>query len=193
MSGNGPPFDELVEAGDPERARLLATHELLVAAGAPPELPPSLESAPPEPRSTVIAFPHRRYTAIAAVAIAATVLFGAGYAIGGRDSPEKPVQTIAMTGLAGATATIALLSSDAAGNWPMTLEVSGLPPLPDGGTYTLWLTKDGKLAESCGSFAVAAGTTTVPLNAPYRLRQFDAWVVVRTGSTGPVLLRTGTI
>jgi len=192
VSGAGPPFDELVEAGDPERARLQATHDLLVAAGAPPELPPSLATAPPEPKSTVIAIPRRRSTAIGAVAIAATVLFGAGYAIGGRDSPEKPVQTIAMTGPAGATATIALLASDAAGNWPMTLEVSGLPPLPRGETYTLWLTRNGELAESCGSFTVAAGTAKVPLNAPYRLRQFDDWVVVRTGTAGPILLRTTT-
>jgi hypothetical protein len=182
-----PPFDEIVGADDPERARLQATHDLLVAAGAPPELPPSLEAAPPEPRAGVIAFPHRRYTAIAAVAVAATVLFGAGYVIGGRDSPENPVQTIAMSGPSGATASIALLSRDAAGNWPMTLEVSGLPPLPKDGTYTLWLTRDGKLAESCGAFAVAAGTTTVVLTAPYPLKKFDGWVIVRTGSKETLL------
>ena len=192
MSGNGPAFDDLVEAGDPERARLLATHDLLVAAGAPPELPPSLESAPAEPKSTVIALPRRRYTAITAVAIAAVVLFGVGYAIGGRNSPAPPVETIAMTGPAGATGSIALLAADEAGNWPMRFEVSGLPPLPRGETYTLWLTKDGKLAESCGSFVVAAGTTEVPLNAPYRLRQFDDWVVVRTGTTAPILMRKAT-
>ena len=90
MSDHRPPsFDELVEPGDPDRARLLAAHELLVAAGAPPELPPSLEEAPPEPSGSVIAFPRRRYTAIAAVAVAATVLFGVGYAIGGRNSPRR--------------------------------------------------------------------------------------------------------
>ena len=115
------------------------------------------------------------------------MLFGVGYAIGGRDSPAAPVQTIAMTGPAGATASIALLAKDAAGNWPMTLEVSGLPPLPKGETYTLWLTQDGKLAESCGSFVVAAGTTKVPLNAPYPLKKFDGWVIVRTGTTEPFL------
>jgi hypothetical protein len=192
VSGNGPAFDDLVEAGDPERARLLATHDLLVAAGAPPELPPSLESAPAEPKSTVIALPRRRYTAITAVAVAAVVLFGVGYAIGGRNSPAAPVETIAMTGPAGATGSIALLAADEAGNWPMRFEVSGLPPLPRGETYTLWLTKDGELAESCGSFVVAAGTTKVPLNAPYRLRQFDDWVVVRTGTTAPILMRRAT-
>ena len=55
----------------------------------------------------------------------------------------------------------------------MRLEVSGLPALPTGQSYTLWLTKDGKLAESCGSFVVGDGTTKVPLNAPYKLKQFD--------------------
>jgi hypothetical protein len=39
---------------------------------------------------------------------------------------------------------------------------------------------------------VAAGTTEVPLNAPYRLRQFDDWVVVRTGTTAPILMRKAT-
>lgn len=191
MSGHAPPFDEIVDGADPERLRLRSAHDLLLAAGAPPELPPSLEAPPPEPRAGLITFPRRRYTAIAAVAVAATVLFGVGYAIGGRDSPQKPVRSIAMNGPSGATATIDLLSKDAAGNWPMTLEVSGLAALSDGETYTLWLTRDGKLAESCGAFAVAAGTTTVPLNAPYPLKQFDGWVVVRTGTTQPFLLRTG--
>ena len=90
------------------------------------------------------------------------MLFGVGYAIGDRNSPDEPVQTIAMTGPGGATASIALLPADEAGNWPMRLEVSGLPALPAGKTYTLWLRRDGKLAESCGAFVVAAGTTKVP-------------------------------
>ena len=187
MNGPIPPFDEIVGADDPERGRLRLAHDLLLAAGASPELPPSLEAPPSDPRAGVIVFPRRRYTAIAAVASAATVLFGVGYAIGGRNSPEKPVQTIAMRGPSGATAAIALRSRDAAGNWPMTLEVSGLPALPGSETYTLWLTRDGKLAESCGVFAVAGGTTRVPLNAPYPLKKFDGWVIVRTGSEKPLL------
>lgn len=190
MSRHIPPFDEIVDADDPERTRLKGIHDLLIAASAPPELPPSLVSAPPEPRAGVIAFPRRRSTAIAVAAIAATVLFGAGYAIGGHGNPGQPVQTIAMEGAAGARASIALHARDAAGNWPLTLEVSGLPALPPGGTYTLWLTRNGKLAASCGAFTVAGGTTKVPLNAPYRLKEYDAWVIVRTGTTQPFLLRT---
>jgi hypothetical protein len=190
LSGRIPPFDEIVDADDPERARLASVHELLVAAGPPAELPPSLEFAPPEPRAHTLTFERRRYTTIAAVAIAATVLFAVGYAVGGRNAPPTPVQTLTMKGAAGSvTGSLDLLPKDEAGNWPMTLSVEGLPPLPDGETYTLWLTKDGELAEPCGAFVVAGGKTTVPLNAPYRLKQFDEWVVVRTGTTGPVLLR----
>jgi Anti-sigma-K factor rskA len=190
VSGQTPPFDEIVGADDPERARLRSVHDLLLAAGAPPELPPSLEALPPEPPARVIPLPRRRYTAIVSVAAAAIVLFGIGYAIGGRDSPQKPVRTVAMEGPAGAMASLALLPKDPAGNWPMMLEVSGLAALPEGMTYTLWLTRDGKLAETCGTFAVAAGTTKVPLNAPYPLNEFDGWVVVRTGTMQPFLLTT---
>jgi hypothetical protein len=193
VSEQNPEFAELVADDDPERDRLQAAHELLLAAGAPPELPPQLQEPPPEPRATTLLFPRRRFTAIGAVAAAAAVLFGVGYTIGGRDSLEQPVRTVAMTGQAGATATIDVMARDAAGNWPMTLEISGLPKLPDGETYTLWLTDGGELARSCGEFAVAAGTTKVPLNAPYSLKEFDGWVVVRTDTERPFLLATGTV
>ena len=188
-----PPFDAIVDPDDPDRARLENAHRLLVAAGPLPELPPRLEEAPPEPKARVIAFPRRRYTAIAAVAIAATLLFGIGYAIGGRDNPAEPVQTVAMVGPSGATASIALMAIDRAGNWPMTIEVKGLAPLPHGKTYALWLTKNGKLADPCGTFVVGSGTTEVPLNAPYKLKEYDGWVVVQTGTKAPYLLRTTTV
>ncbi len=180
-------LDDVVAADDPDRPRLQQVHDLLVAAGAPPELPPSLLGAPAAPKSSSITFPRRRYTTIAAVAVAATVLVGIGYTIGGRHGPEKPVKTIAMRGNAGASASIALLAPDKAGNWPMRLEIEGLPALPSGKSYTLWLTNGGRLAASCGSFVVADGTTRVPLNAPYKLGQFDNWVIVRTGTTIPLL------
>jgi hypothetical protein len=98
-----------------------------------------------------------------------------------------------MSGGGGATASINLFSRDEAGNWPMTLRVSGLAPLPEGQTYALWLTVNGKLADPCGTFTVAAGTTQVPLNAPYPLKDYDGWVVVRSGTQAPFLLRTGTV
>ena len=75
-----------------------------------------------------------------------------------------------MCGAGQATAELELFEKDEAGNWPMELRVCGLPA----GRYELWLTRDGKLAEPCGAFAVAAGETTVPLNAPYRLGRSTA-------------------
>ena len=51
----------------------------------------------------------------------------------------------------------------------MELRVSGLEP----GTYELWLTRDGALEAPCGAFVVAEGETTVPLNAPYVLKDFE--------------------
>jgi hypothetical protein len=188
-----PPFDAIVDADDPDRDRLENAHRLLIAAGPLPELPPGLQEAPPEPKARVVPFPKRRYTAIAAVAIAATLLFGIGYAIGGRDTPPKPVQTVAMVGPSGATASIALMAIDRAGNWPMTIEVKGLPPLPRGETYGLWLTRNGKLADPCGTFVVDTGTTEVPLNAPYHLKEYSGWVVVKSGTKGPFLLRTTSV
>ena len=187
MSDIPPSFDDHVAPDDPARARLLAAHELLITAGPPPELPPDLEQPPALPDGMVVPFARRRFTAIGAAAIAAAALFVVGYAVGGRDGPGTTVQTITMKGANDARATIDVLAQDAAGNWPMTLSVSGLPALPRGSTYTLWLTKNGKLSESCGAFVVAGGATEVPLNAPYPLKKFDGWVVVKTGTTEPVL------
>ena len=166
-----------------ERERLERVHALLVGAGPPPELPPALERAPEPPVARVIPFPRRyRYTAFAAAAVAALALFGLGYLAGGAGGKD-PVRTVAMSGAAPASATLAVYEKDAAGNWPMELRVSGL----SAGRYELWLTRGDKLAEPCGVFAVAGGDTTVPLNAPYSLRDFDGWVVVPAGETTPVL------
>ena len=169
-----------------ELERLERVHRLLEQAGPPPELPPSLARPPGSPSARVIPFPRRyRFTAAAAAVIVAAALFGAGYlAAGGPDA--GPVETVAMSGSGGATAELALFAKDEAGNWPMELTVSGLPA----GSYELWLTRDGALAEPCGVFAVAEEETTVPLNAPYALRKFDGWVVVPTGREEPVVLTT---
>ena len=194
MTDRTPSFDELVGADVPaeERDRLRSAHELLLQAGAPPELPPSLEQPPvvEQPKGRLIPLPRRyRYTAIAAAAAAALVIFGIGYAVGGRDAPDAPVQTIAMTGVRGATGSIDLMAKDAAGNWPMILHVRRTASPAAGKTYTLWLTRGKKLVEPCGTF-VSDGSANVPLNAPYRLRTFDGWVVVRTGAKTPRLWTT---
>ena len=178
-------FDDIVgdDLEPAERARLERVHALLRRAGPPPELSQALERAPEPPAARVIPFPRRyRFTALAAAAVAALALFGLGYLAGGGGG-QDPVRTIAMSGPAPASATLDVFEKDAAGNWPMKLRVSGLQP----GRYELWLTRGDKLAEPCGAFAVDVGETTVPLNAPYSLRDFDGWVVVPAGETTPVL------
>ncbi len=192
MNRGAPDFDELVGDGlaAEERERLERVHALLVAAGPPPELPPRLASPPAPPQAPVIPFPRRYRAAAAGVAAAlAVALLGAGYVIGHGTTPEEAF-TIAMTGAGEAHAELVVFAKDAAGNWPMELSVTGLEPLPAGKVYELWLTKNGKPADSCGAFSVSAAETEVPLNAPYRLLDYDGWVVVQHGSTAPVLRTT---
>jgi hypothetical protein len=193
-----PDFDDLLgpDVPDDERARLRRVHELLVEAGPPPELPESLAPVPDEDQNVFPLFPKRRWAAAAALAAAlAVVAFGAGYLFGDRGGSAEPERVVAMAGTGSAQsarASLAVFDMDSAGNWPMELTVQDLPPLPGGKTYELWLTRDGKLADSCGVFVTDSGTTEVPLNAPFDLREYDGWVIVPTGSTD-VLLRTPTI
>lgn len=166
-----------------ELARLQQLHGVLQRVGPPPELSPALGQPPEPPRARVIPFPRRyRYAATAAAAMAAIALFGIGYLAGGAGG-EAPVRTIAMSGK-GTSAELDLFDVDEAGNWPMELHVRGLRP----GRYELWLTRGGELAEPCGPFAVGEETeTSVHLNAPYRLRSFDGWVVVAAGNDEPLV------
>jgi hypothetical protein len=189
-----PDFDELVGGDDlapDERERLRRVHDLLVAAGPPAELPPALATSEHRDAAVVpIRRPSRRRLAVAAVLAAALALaaFGVGYFVGdsGDDGSAEAEFVLAMTG-PGASASLMVFHIDKAGNWPMKMTVQGLPELPTGQRYELWLTKQGKLSASCGRFVVGKGRTIVPLNAPYRLKQFDGWVVTRAGSDEPLL------
>jgi len=185
-------LDELVDdIPDEERERLERVHELLLAAGPPPELSPDLAEVPAPPRAKLVPLVRRyRLTAIAAAAALAVGLFTAGY-LTGRDGRTLDFQ-VAMAGPHGARGTIDVFEVDAAGNWPMELHVQGLADLPSGKRYVLWLTRRGKLADPCGTFAVANGEASVPLNAPFRFREYTGWVVVEAGST-QVVMRTATV
>jgi hypothetical protein len=180
-------FDELVgDIEDPEeRERLRRIHELLLSVDAPPELAAEHAAAPR--LAPVELLPRRRRAALALIAAAlAAVLFGAGYLVGGRSSDVEAVSVIPMAGVndgRGASASIELLPQDASGNWPLSVHLRGLEPSRSRTDYyELWLTKDGKLADSCGRFTVHPGLTTVTLSVPYGLRAYDGWVVTRRGS-----------
>lgn len=185
MSERGPDFDELV-GGDlepAERERLLRVHELLVEAGPPPEL-----SSP----APVALFPRRRRGALLAIAAALSLaVFAVGVVVGDRSDGRGVDFVVAMSGTAAAadaTASLTVFEIDEAGNWPMAMEVQGLAPAASGRPYELWLTKDGELAALCGSFLTEPdGSAEVPMNAPYKLKEFDGWVVVEEGSDTPLL------
>jgi Anti-sigma-K factor rskA len=197
-------FDELVgdDLTPAERARLAEVHDMLVAAGPPPELPPALERPPARPvKSEIPYFPRRRWAAgaLAAAAVAA-VAFGVGYLIG--HNPSEPAfsarAVVKMhatpTAPAGSRATLQLGHRDDAGNWPMVVNVSGLRELAKGGYYNLYLTKKGEPVVLCGSFVVSGDRTTVHYTEPYTLKHFDGWVVTRQDpghhEPGPVVLET---
>jgi hypothetical protein len=195
---SGPEFDELVgaEPHGAERERLRRAHDALVAAGPAPELPASLADPPdPTPVRRLLLPARRRRTPVlrllplaAALAIAA---FAGGYLLGNSDEPTAFdtdfVVTMRPTSAApNASASLRVGPRDDAGNWPMEVKVAGLQT---GRRYELWLTRGSRRAALCGSFAVRPDRTTVYLNAPYRFKSFDGWVMTPEDSQR-VLLRS---
>jgi hypothetical protein len=192
MSDDRLDFDELVGAdlSAAERERLLRVHELLLAADPPPDL---AGSAPLEGRAPVVRLGSRRRRGLvlALAAAFAVVVFAAGALVGNRTAGHSVDFTVSMHGTPAATAasaSLAVYALDEAGNWPMEMRVKGLAPPASGHPYELWLTKGGRPAALCGSFRTAPdGSATVPMNAPYKFKQFDGWVVVEEGSEVPLL------
>lgn len=185
-----PDFRELVgDEGDREELdRLRRVHELLLAAGPPPELSPSVADPPAVEESNVLQFRRRRPATLLAVGIAAAAAaFVIGYAVGDHHSSFESQFSVPMHGIGqtrGAIADIKVGSHDTGGNYPLELTVRGLKRLPKGGWYELLLSKNGKPTLPCGDFAVDDTQTTVRMSVPYdfsdlRARHaFDGWVVV---------------
>jgi hypothetical protein len=197
-------FDELVgEVDDGDRGRLRRAHDALVAAGPPPELPPALEQPPGQPYEPSIprlpgGYPRRRRLPVLVLAAAlALAAFGAGYLVGDTPGPvafpqERSFVMQGTESAEGASASVIVGPRDEAGNWPMRMTVRDLEGLPEGQRYELLLTRKGKPADSCGVFQISGERTVVYLNAPYRFREYDGWVVTRAGRDD-ILLRTETI
>jgi hypothetical protein len=190
MNMKTPDFDELVgrDLGGPERARLEHVHELLVAAGAPEELPPSLAAGPTfgmtlGRRRTGRG--RRRVLLLAATltVLVLTFLFGyiAGNHGGGGVAGAKTLRLAGTNAAPAALASLRILPADRSGNWPMELTATGLPKLGAKDYYEVFLVRNGKIYAPCGSFLSTRtdGAVDVTLNAPYRLGEHDSWIVTR--------------
>jgi hypothetical protein len=200
-----PNFDELAGGDDlspEEAARLERVHDMLIAAGPPPELPPRLADPEPAPREdSPVAFLPRRRTglALALAAAVALVTFVGGFVAGNHRGQQFTTRyKVPMHGTAfasNASAVIRIGNDDSNGNWPLKVVVHGLKQLPEGQFYEMYLTRHGKRVATCGTFRLTSGDS-VRLNAPYNLRTYTGWVVTREGrgtTTHPVVLRTTTI
>ena len=192
-----PDFDELVglDLEPAERDRLQRVHALLVAAGPPAELPPDLEAGPTLAltisRGRRAKRTYRRAMLLAAAICVLALAFLGGYlaANTGSSSSWKTLSLAGTSSASGALASLRIEPVDSAGNWPMQLTVTGLPKLPAHAYYEVYLVRNGKPYAPCGTFVVdgRARATSVSLNAPYRLKHGDSWIVTekRRGQAEP--------
>jgi hypothetical protein len=178
-------------------------HERLAAAAPPPDLSPDLQR-PPVPSAesdapeVTYVLRRRRGVGLALALAAAIAVFAGGFAFGhskGKPAAFAAERTVPMHGAGGSHGLIRIASPDSVGNWPMQVEVSGLPKQPNGRSYyELWLSHDGKPAAPCGSFRVHGNTTTVRLTVPYELKDYDGWVVTaqrnEAATPGRIVLTT---
>ena len=196
-----PRFEDILDEDltPAERERLERVHDLLVAAGPPAELPPHLERGPTlamtlsrKKRSG-----QRRLALLAAAIAVLAVVFVGGFVAGNSGHGLTGTHTLKLVGTpqaSNALASLVIQNVDEAGNWPMTLSVTGLPKLPKHGYYEVYLTRNGRPFAPCGVFVVGgkAGAVSVHLNAPYHVRKGDSWVVTKqlpgNEGAGPVVL-----
>jgi len=212
-------FDELVDhpaLRAEERERLRRVHDLLLEVGPPPEAPPRLRDASPATPGEIVPLrPLRRGVTLLAAALGLAAAAGVGYFAGERGTDEptaEPVTAtvtttrvttapapttpqpqrgplVTMTGVGearDASATVEILPRASSGDYPVRIQVRGLAA---GETFELWVVKDGELEQLCGRFTTSEGLTDAVVAVPYEMRTRDEWVVVRPGTTEP-LLRT---
>jgi hypothetical protein len=190
-----PDFDALVgdDVSTEERDRLHRAHDLLVAAGPPPELAPELESVPwPDDALAPVwgsgrkSSPRRKVVLAAAFATAIVIGVLLGQATNSSTPTIDAQRSVKLRGTElarNASGTLELGKRDRQGNYQMVLHVNNLPKLPGSGYYDLYLTKGGKPLVLCGTFNVD-GETVVRFSAAYALEHFDrnGWVVTRQPS-----------
>ena len=176
-----PDFDELVgtDLSAHERERLERVHDMLVAAGPPPELPQELAEAPRREGRLVELARRRARTGLVLAAAIMITAFATGYLLGARGegsvpSTAPPAKQVVLGNTADRLAVVGIGERDSNGNWPMTVQVEGLDHLSEGDYYTLFMTKKGKAVATCGTFNVAEdGLTTIRFSVAYDPDRYD--------------------
>lgn len=181
-----PDFEQLIgsDVEAAERARLQRVHLLLVQAGPPPEISPEIESGPTLGMTMARRPPRvRKRVLLLAAAVSVVALAFLGGYIAGNGGGKVSGHVLQLTGTPAAPNALASLQiepADAAGNWPMRISVKGLPAVHGHWYYEVYLMRDGKPYAPCGTFRVSTNqATVVQLNAPYRLKHGDTWIVTK--------------
>jgi hypothetical protein len=191
-----PDFHDLV--GDdlsPEELERLRRADALLrkVPAAPSEVPATLTQAVAEIPLRQNPWSRRRLLpALALAAALAAGFFALGRWTGGGFEDDYTVDMQPTQAAPGASASIQVAEEDEeSGNRELRVTVDGLPQLPRGEQYVLWLAKDGRFAATCGIFAVGESETTVPMTVAYEIRDFDAWAISRYDPDGrpPQLLQ----
>ena len=182
-----PDFHDLVgnELEPGERERLERVHDILIAAGPPPELPQQL-SEPPRPQGKLVDLArHRLRTGLVLAAALLITTFAVGYLFGARgedtSSESVPVtKQVVLGNSAERLVVVGIGDRDSSGNWPMTVQVKGLDHLPKGDYYTLYMTRDGKPVVTCGTFNVSKdGLTRISFTIAYDVDRFDGLMLAK--------------
>jgi hypothetical protein len=182
-----PSFGDLVgnDLSPAERERLERVHDMLVAAGPPPELPQELAEAP-RPQGRLVELARNRLRTgllLAAALVIATFAFGYFLGARGEDSEPSaftPTKQVVLGKAADRFAVVGIGERDSNGNWPMVVSVEGLDHLSKGDYYTLFMTRNGKPIVQCGTFNVAEdGLTTVRFPVAYDPERYDGLLLTR--------------
>lgn len=134
-----------------------------LAFGAPPERPPAalreriLDAARADRPNVVTLRPRWAYPALAAAAVAASVAIGLGLWAASLHSQLGAPRTLALKGAAGSV--VVTRNGDA------TLVVAGLPRVPAGKTYEVWVLR-GHSPERAGLFGSSAATVHLTRRLP---------------------------
>lgn len=182
-----PSFGDLVgnDLTPAERERLERVHDMLVAAGPPPELPQELAEAP-QPQGRMVELARKRLRTgllLAASLVIATFAFGYFLGARGEDSGPStitPTKQVVLGKAADRFAVVGIGERDSNGNWPMVVSVDGLDHLSKGDYYTLFMTRKGKPVVQCGTFNVAEdGLTTIRFSVAYDPDRYDGLLLTR--------------